>query len=118
MMTLDGWADIARPLIYGSNAQNLIAGPIYFVSYTFVAAVVMANVVIAILLDNYLLAIDRQNDERDELRALQLERAEQAALDARRALLREQARCAAALLRRVRRVRRVRGAQRLSLIHI
>jgi hypothetical protein len=51
-MTGDGgYSIIARPLIY--QARMPIAAP-FFISYGFVAAIVMTNVVIAILLDAYL----------------------------------------------------------------
>jgi hypothetical protein len=52
IMTLDGWTEVARPIIFYSSQANLLAAPVFFVSYTFVAAIVMSNVVIAILLDN------------------------------------------------------------------
>mmetsp|Transcript_23162 Transcript_23162/g.54869 ORF Transcript_23162/g.54869 Transcript_23162/m.54869 type:complete len:554 (-) Transcript_23162:68-1729(-) len=84
MMALDGWSDVARPLIYNTNRQNTVAAPIYFVSFTFVAAIVMSNVVIAILLDNYLRAIDRQKEEKLEVKALEVERAEHLEIEQRR----------------------------------
>lgn len=53
IMTLDSWASgIARPLIYKSSQQSSYTAPPFFISYTFLAAIVMTNVVIAILLDN------------------------------------------------------------------
>lgn len=53
VMTGDNWSpDIARPLMR-SESVGAYSAP-YFVSYTFVASIVMANVVIAVLLDKYL----------------------------------------------------------------
>lgn len=53
IMTMDSWASgIARPLIY--NEGHWLAGPIFFISYTFIAGIIMTNVVVAILLEKYL----------------------------------------------------------------
>lgn len=53
-MTMDSWAtSVARPLIF--DAGLVVAGP-FCVSFTFIAGIVMTNVVIAILLDKYLTA--------------------------------------------------------------
>jgi len=53
IMTMDSWASgIARPLIY--NEGHWITGPIFFISYTFIAGIIMTNVVVAILLEKYL----------------------------------------------------------------
>jgi len=73
VMTMDGWASgIARPLIFDVDQGGALA-VVFFVSFTFVAGVVMANVVIAILLDKYLLATSdfesRKAKERAEARA-------------------------------------------------
>ncbi|KAG8466212.1 hypothetical protein KFE25_001968 [Diacronema lutheri] len=54
VMTMDGWASgIARPLIFDVDQSGALA-VIFFVSFTFVAGIVMANVVVAILLEKYL----------------------------------------------------------------
>jgi hypothetical protein len=77
-MTLDGWAStIARPLLYEAGLPS--AAP-FFISFTFVAGIVMTNVVVAILLEKYLGATaDAQNrklraehDERVAAEALAL----------------------------------------------
>ena len=56
IMTLDGWGDLCRTLLY--KRQNYVA-PFFFVSYVFIASIVLANVVIAILLEHFL----RNKDE-------------------------------------------------------
>jgi len=52
IMTMDSWSSaIGRELIYDKNNPG---AALFFVSYIFIAAIIMANVVIAILLDKYL----------------------------------------------------------------
>mmetsp|Transcript_145797 Transcript_145797/g.254550 ORF Transcript_145797/g.254550 Transcript_145797/m.254550 type:complete len:449 (-) Transcript_145797:1288-2634(-) len=52
VMTLDSWASgIARPLIY-QHEQYFAA--VFFVSYVFIAGVVLTNVVVAILLEKFI----------------------------------------------------------------
>jgi len=90
IMTLDNWAGIARPLMFqDESAAAATAAPVFFVSFTFVAAIVMTNVVIAILLDNYLKAIDRAKEEKEEALALRREEAEKREVEERRLHARE-----------------------------
>lgn len=61
MMTYDSWVSgITRPicLFYG----NEIA-PIFFISYAFMSAIIMANVVIAILVDKYTEAVQEMAEQ-------------------------------------------------------
>mmetsp|Transcript_9447 Transcript_9447/g.24480 ORF Transcript_9447/g.24480 Transcript_9447/m.24480 type:complete len:480 (+) Transcript_9447:44-1483(+) len=68
VMTMDSWASgIARPLLY--DAGQLSAAP-FFISFTFVAGIVMTNVVVAILLEKYLNATqDARERKANEKRA-------------------------------------------------
>lgn len=51
IMTFDGWAsEIARPIMLQMGGGFAL----YFVSYVFVASIIMSNVIVAILLDKYL----------------------------------------------------------------
>lgn len=64
MMTYDSWVSgITRPIClhYGTPWP-----PIFFVSYAFISAIIMANVLIAILVDKYCEAVHEMNDEEDE----------------------------------------------------
>jgi len=85
VMTGDSWASmIARPLLY--DGGHLSAAP-FFVSYIFIAGIVMTNVVVAILLEKYLKATgaaaaeDQEEAERAELAKEEAEEAELRALD-------------------------------------
>merc|ERR1712130_494393 len=61
---MDSWSSqIAREVIFGGDYTF---APIYFVSYLFVVGIVMANVVVAILLDKYLAAVKKINEEESE----------------------------------------------------
>ena len=52
VMTMDSWSSaIARPIIFD---QGSYVGAPFFISFTFIAGIVMMNVVVAILLDKYL----------------------------------------------------------------
>jgi voltage-gated sodium channel len=51
IMTFDGWAsELARPILLEMGGGFAL----YFVSYVFVASIIMSNVIVAILLDKYL----------------------------------------------------------------
>jgi voltage-gated sodium channel len=51
IMTFDGWAsEIARPIMLQMGGGFAL----YFISYVFVASIIMSNVIVAILLDKYL----------------------------------------------------------------
>jgi len=64
IMTLDSWAsEIARPIIFEKNSVYAL----FFVSYIFINAIMMMNVVVAILLDKFVKAIDTLEKE-DALR--------------------------------------------------
>eukprot|EP00493_Phyllostaurus_siculus_P001471 UN01479 len=72
IMTMDSWSSgIARELIF---VHNLPMSSVFFISYIFIAGIVMTNVVVAILLDKYLEAIDK--DKQEEKEALEAEKAE------------------------------------------
>lgn len=64
MMTYDSWVSgVTRPicLYYGTPWP-----PFFFVSYAFISAIIMANVLIAILVDKYCEACASMNSEDDE----------------------------------------------------
>jgi voltage-gated sodium channel len=65
VMTLDSWAsNIARPLIF--QYQQYMAAP-FFISYVFIAGIVLANVVVAVLLEKYLThSSEAEDDNKDE----------------------------------------------------
>jgi len=51
-MTMDSWSSgIARDIIYES--QDAVIPTIYFISYLFIAGIIMANVLVAILLEKF-----------------------------------------------------------------
>merc|ERR1712086_204981 len=63
VMTADSWASgIVRPLIY--QYDRIIPGPIFFISYTFIAGIIMTNVVVAILLEKYLECTSKAAEEK------------------------------------------------------
>lgn len=56
MMTYDSWVSgISRPIILYYSDQPMTA--VFFVSYAFISAIIMANVLIAILVDKYTEAV-------------------------------------------------------------
>jgi len=75
VMSMDSWASqISRNVIYG---EGLPLAGFYFVSYLFIAGIIMANVVVAILLEKYLGAVDKIKKEgEDEEEAKKKEQAE------------------------------------------
>lgn len=77
IMTMDSWSSgIARNIIF---KHDYPLAAIFFISYIFIAGIVMTNVVVAILLDKYLEAMDKdkepQEDELDELDPAETEKA-------------------------------------------
>jgi len=61
IMTMDSWSSgIGRYLIFDSEMP---LASVFFISYIFIAGIVMTNVVVAILLDKYLEAIDKDKQE-------------------------------------------------------
>jgi len=68
--TMDSWASgIARPIIYGDTEPPMPFAAIYFISFVFVAGVIMTNVVVAILLEKYLDATSNAASEKENLKA-------------------------------------------------
>jgi len=74
--TFDSWSSgIARDIIYAKGTSAAI----YFVSFIFIAGIIMMNVLVALLLDNYLSADPDENNEFedsqkiDQLAVVQLE---------------------------------------------
>lgn len=62
MMTYDSWVSgISRPIILYYNDSPMT--PVYFVSYAFISAIIMANVLIAILVDKYTEAVQELEAE-------------------------------------------------------
>merc|ERR1719233_1839183 len=61
--TFDSWSSgIARDIIYAKGA----VAAVYFVTYVFVAGIIMMNVLVALLLDNYLTPSDSSDSETEE----------------------------------------------------
>jgi hypothetical protein len=63
IMTLEGWVDLSNQLIYD---HNMPASSLFFISYIFIVAIVMSNVVVAILLDKYLETIQLHRKEAEQ----------------------------------------------------
>jgi len=54
IMTFDSWSSgISRPILLHDNTQSIM-GAIFFITYVFASAIIMANVVLAILIDKFL----------------------------------------------------------------
>merc|ERR1719193_2059253 len=63
IMTFDSWSSgIARDIIYAKGA----VAAVYFTTYVFVAGIIMMNVLVALLLDNYLTPSDSSDSETEE----------------------------------------------------
>merc|ERR1719387_188081 len=61
IMSYDSWSSgITRPIVFEYGGLS----PLFFISYVFIASVIMSNVVLAILLDKFLAAA--KEFERDE----------------------------------------------------
>lgn len=86
IMTMDSWSSgIARQIIFD---EGLPLAAIFFISYIFIAGIVMTNVVVAILLDKYLEAIDndKKEEEKSKKKMENAARAEREARDKSKAL--------------------------------
>merc|ERR1719461_2691841 len=65
IMTFDSWSSgIARPVILSDQGGAVAA--IYFISYVFIASIIMANVLIALLLDEFMNTSSEASNEDDE----------------------------------------------------
>merc|ERR1712228_918292 len=65
VMSCDSWvSQIARTSIFTYNAGVL--GGFFYISYLFIAGIVMINVVVAILLDKYLGALEEIRNEEEK----------------------------------------------------
>jgi len=54
VMTMDSWSSgIARDIIYEPTGTGQLIPVIYFISYLFIASIIMANVLVAILLEKF-----------------------------------------------------------------
>jgi hypothetical protein len=63
MMTYDSWVSgISRPIILFYSDNSALTA-VYFVSYAFISAIIMANVLIAILVDKYTEAVTELEKE-------------------------------------------------------
>merc|ERR1719245_2793862 len=63
IMTFDSWSSgIARKIIFADGA----VAAIYFITYVFVASIIMANVLIALLLDQFMNASGEDIDDEDD----------------------------------------------------
>lgn len=61
MMTFDAWGDIARPVI--SKLGGIAA--VYFVSLLFAASIILMNIVVAALLDRFLVTQEKEREENE-----------------------------------------------------
>jgi voltage-gated sodium channel len=63
IMTFDSWSSgIARPIVLDERSDDFKSG-LFFITYIFISAIIMANVVLAILIDNFLAAAKEVQDE-------------------------------------------------------
>ena len=77
IMTFDSWCSGITRMIVLSDTENLVT-PVFFVTYILISGLIMANVVLAILLDKFLEASKlfeeelkaRQEQEQEEKRVL------------------------------------------------
>jgi len=61
-MTYDSWVSgITRPIVKAADSGPI--APLYFISYAFISAIIMANVLIAILVDKYTEAVREMAQE-------------------------------------------------------
>merc|ERR1719281_1412065 len=67
IMSFDSWSSgITRPVILHNETADILGG-LFFITYVFVSAIIMANVVLAILIDKFLsTAKEIQEEERRE----------------------------------------------------
>merc|ERR1719265_1183697 len=63
IMSFDSWSSgITRPIILDERSEDIKSG-LFFIAYIFISAIIMANVVLAILIDNFLSAAKEVTDE-------------------------------------------------------
>lgn len=63
IMSFDSWSSgITRPIILDESSEDFKSG-LFFITYVFISAIIMANVVLAILIDNFLAAAKDVTDE-------------------------------------------------------
>merc|ERR1712070_368857 len=80
VMSMDSWASgIARPILFADNYGNQTWAPaapsggsqavsaLFFISYTFIAGIIMTNVVVAILLEKYLDATSKVDADDEDV---------------------------------------------------
>merc|ERR1719492_162726 len=62
IMTFDSWCSgIARAIIFEKGA----VAAVFFITYVFIASIIMANVLIALLLDEFMSASNNEQDEEE-----------------------------------------------------
>lgn len=66
----DSWAsDVARSLFQKGQTDHLVA--LFFITYLFIATIVLLNVVVAVLLDEFISAVTREKEEKERLMAIE-----------------------------------------------
>mmetsp|Transcript_77814 Transcript_77814/g.172388 ORF Transcript_77814/g.172388 Transcript_77814/m.172388 type:complete len:751 (+) Transcript_77814:101-2353(+) len=69
IMSFDSWCSgIARDVVLASSGFSSCIAFVFFVAYVFISGLVMINVVLAILLDNFLVASQQVRDEIAEIK--------------------------------------------------
>ena len=64
VMTGESWSEaVARPLLFGLHNKNAVVATVFFVSFVIVVQLVLVNVVMAVLLENFV--VPDGNDEPD-----------------------------------------------------
>jgi voltage-gated sodium channel len=64
IMSFDSWSSgIARPIIVDDERSDDFKSGLFFMTYVFISAIIMMNVVLAILIDNFLAAAKEVTDE-------------------------------------------------------
>jgi len=67
VMTMDSWAsNIARAVVFREDCEMCQYAGVYFLSYVFCCGIIMTNVVVAILLEKYLEATSKADEEEEE----------------------------------------------------
>jgi len=83
MMTYDSWVSgISRPIILFYSGTSVTA--VFFISYIFISAIIMANVLIAILVDKYTEAV--QELEKEDVEEEQVEENQEVGPEIQRAM--------------------------------
>ena len=73
VFTGDGWSDISRTLFVEAEHIDLSVA-IFFVSYIFIAGIVLFNVVVAVLLDEFIKFLSLEKDREAATREAELEK--------------------------------------------